>query len=70
MRDTQKQRHRERENQAPSGEPDVGLHPGPRDHDLSQRQTLNHRAIQVSPGLLDVICKLNIDKDSEERKEL
>ena len=37
MRDTQRQRYRQRENEAPCGEPDVGLDPpGPRNHDLSQ----------------------------------
>ena len=37
MRDTQRQRHRQREKQAPCREPDVGLNPGPPDHALSQR---------------------------------
>ena len=47
MRNTQKethtntQRHRQKEKQAPSREPDVGLDPGSQGHDLSQRQTLN-----------------------------
>ena len=41
----ERQRHRQREKQAPYGEPNVI--PGPRDHALSQRQTLNHRATQV-----------------------
>ena len=37
MRDTERQRYRQRENEAPCGEPDTGLDPpGPRDHDLSQ----------------------------------
>ena len=37
MRDTERQSYRQRENEAPFGEPDVGLDPpGPRDHDLSQ----------------------------------
>ena len=37
MRDTERQSYRQRENEAPCGEPDVGLDPpGPRDHDLSQ----------------------------------
>ena len=37
MRDTQRQRYRQRLNEAPCGEPDVGLDPpGPRVHDLSQ----------------------------------
>ena len=37
MRDTKMQRYRQRENEAPCGEPDVGLDSrGPRDHDLSQ----------------------------------
>ena len=37
MRDTERQRYRQRENEAPCREPDVGHDsPGPRDHDLSQ----------------------------------
>ena len=37
MRDSERQRYRQRENEAPCGEPDVGLDsPGPRDHDLCQ----------------------------------
>ena len=37
MRDPERHRYRQRENEAPCGEPDVGLDaPGPRDHDLSQ----------------------------------
>ena len=38
MRDTEhereRQRHRQREKQASCREPDVGLDPGPRDHNL------------------------------------
>ena len=41
MRDTARQRHRQREKQAPRQEPGVGLDPGPGDYALSQRQTLN-----------------------------
>ena len=40
-----RQRHRQREKQAPCGEPDAGLNPrtaGPQDHGLSRRQMLNH----------------------------
>ena len=40
MRDTE--RHRQREKQAPCGEPDENSIPGPWDHDLSQKQMLNH----------------------------
>ena len=37
MRETERQTYRQRENEAPCGEPDVGLDPpGPQDHDLSQ----------------------------------
>ena len=37
MRDTERQRYRQRENEAPCRKPDVGLDPpGPRDPDLSQ----------------------------------
>ena len=45
MRDTERQRYRQREKQAPHGEPDADSIPGPQDHDLSQRQTLNHPGI-------------------------
>ena len=43
MRDTERQRHRQREKQAPRREPDVDLisDSGSQDHALSQRQTLN-----------------------------
>ena len=44
MRDTERQRHRQREKQTPHGEPDMG----PRDHTLSWRQMLNHWATQAS----------------------
>ena len=37
MQDAERQRYRQRENEAPCGEPDVGLDaPGSWDHDLSQ----------------------------------
>ena len=43
MRDTQRKAETQAEGQAgPLQEPDVGLDPGPRDHALSPRQTLNH----------------------------
>ena len=48
MRDTESQRHRQTEKQAPYGEPDVVLNPGIQDQALSQRQTLNHLATQAS----------------------
>ena len=48
MRDRERQRHRQREKQAPCREPTVGLDPGTWDHNLSQRQTLNHWATQLS----------------------
>ena len=38
----ERQRHRQREKQAPRRELDVGLDPGSRDHNLSQRQVPNH----------------------------
>ena len=43
MKDTEieKQRHRQREKQAPGREPDVGLDPKTTDHTLSQGQVLN-----------------------------
>lgn len=46
-RHTERGRHRQREKQSPHGEPDVGLNPKTSDHDLSQRQMLNHWASQV-----------------------
>ena len=58
MRDSQREAETwEREKQVPCEEPDVGLHPRPRDHFLSQRQTLNHWATQVS--LFIIILKLS-----------
>ena len=43
MRDTQREaEYRQRERQAPSGEPDVGLDPGTWDHNLSPRQMPSH----------------------------
>ena len=44
----ERQRHRQREKQAPCKEPNAGLNPRPRDHSLSQRQMLNHWATQAS----------------------
>ena len=54
----ERQRHRQREKQASCGEPGVGLDPRPQDQDLSQRQTLNCWAIQMSHKLLVLISKL------------
>ena len=45
-RERERQRHRQREKQVPCREPDVGLDPRTRDHDLSPRQMPNRRAIQ------------------------
>ena len=42
MRDSERGRERWREKQAPCGELDVGLIPGPRGHGLSQGQVLDH----------------------------
>ena len=43
MRDTVRQRHRQREKQALSGEPKPGFSlRTPGDHDLSQRHIINH----------------------------
>ena len=47
-KDRERQRHSQREKQAPCREPDAGLDPGTWDHALSQRQMLNHWAIQAS----------------------
>ena len=41
MREKERQRHRQREKQAPCGELDGGLEPRTQDYDLSQRQMLN-----------------------------
>ena len=51
MKDTQRQRHRQREKQAPYGEHDAGLNPRTLNKDLSGRQMLNHWATQVPRGL-------------------
>ena len=43
MRNTEeRQRHRQRESRLPAGSLMQDSIPGPRDHDLSQRQMLNH----------------------------
>ena len=48
MRDTKKQIHRQKEKQAPCGEPDVGLHPGT----LQSRPELKADAQPLShPGI-------------------
>ena len=47
----ERQKHRQREKQAPRREPDVGLDPRPQDHTLRWRQTLNRWATQVSHKL-------------------
>ena len=41
MKDTERQRHRQREKQSPCREPNVGLEPRPRDHALNPRQILH-----------------------------
>ena len=41
MRDTERQRYRQRENEVPFEEPDVGLDPRVQYHALSQRLTVN-----------------------------
>ena len=52
MRDTERGRHRQRDKQTPSGEPDVGLDPGLQDPTPSQRQMLNHGVTQASLKIL------------------
>ena len=42
MRDIQRQRHRQREKQAPSREPDVGLDPRTPGSHLGPKMVLNH----------------------------
>ena len=62
------ERHRERgrnigrgRSRLPAGSPMRDSIPGPRDHDLSQRQTLNRWAPQTSLGTLDFrVWKLSI----------
>ena len=51
MRDTERQRHKQKEKQAPCKESDMGLNPGPQDYDLSQRQMLNAWPTQMPPYL-------------------
>ena len=41
QRHKERQSHRQREKQAPCGEPKAGLDPRTRDHDLGQRQLPN-----------------------------
>ena len=41
MKDTERERCRQKEKQAPHREPDVGLDPETTDHSLSQGQVLN-----------------------------
>ena len=49
MRDRESQRDRQRKKQAPCEESDAGLDPRTPDHDLSQRQTSNCLATQLTP---------------------
>ena len=51
----ERQRHRQREKQAPCRRLMWDSIPGPQDHNLNQRQMLNHWAIQVSP-LISLLC--------------
>ena len=56
-----KERHRQREKQAPYREPNTGLNPRAlilelQDHALNQRQTLNRWATQASP-IIVLICR-------------
>ena len=66
-RERERQRCRQREKQAPGREPDVGLSPESVDHALSQRQTLNRWATQVSrlTSLLSIIRRKLIPKLSK-----
>ena len=41
VRDTERQRHRQREKQAPRGSPMRDSIPGPRDHALGEKQMLH-----------------------------
>ena len=76
MRDTHRERHnhRQREKQAPCGEPDVELNQsqGPRDYNLSWRQMLNHYVTQVPIDSsfylfsIQLICHLLNNKNSME----
>ena len=53
--ETHRERQRKREKQAPCGEHNVGLNPRTWDDALSQRQTLNHWATQVSLETTDFL---------------
>ena len=61
MRDTdwERQRHRQREKQAPLREPDAGLDPWPQDHDPSQRQVPNCWATQASHNIF-ILNEINL----------
>ena len=47
MRDTERQRHRQREKQAPCRKPDVGCDPQTWDHILSETQLLSHPGVPL-----------------------
>ena len=55
MSDTQREREAERHSRGrsrlPAGSPMWDSIPAPRDHDLSQKQMLNHGATQAAPFL-------------------
>ena len=56
MRDTEKQRHRQRERQAPCGEPDVGLRPrtpGSSPEPKAEAQPLSHSGVSLCSFLVD-----------------
>ena len=56
MWDTERQRYRQRENEAPCGEHDVGLDPpGPRDHDLSQSRCSTTEAPRCLSDLIPLL---------------
>ena len=52
MRDTERQRHRQRRSRLHAGSLMWYSIPGPQDHALSQRQVPNHWATQGSPALI------------------
>ena len=61
MKNTERQKRRQREKQASHKEPYEGLDPLTQDHALSWRQTLNHRATQASQHVhLFILCFLVI----------
>ena len=62
MRDTERKAETQAEGEA--GSPMWDLIPGPRDHALSQRQSLKHRATQASLAVISI--PFIVDRGPEE----